>query len=103
MAIGVDSVCADWRVIDRPGAGGTFPQAEAGDRVVGYFDSATGNTHGFTQYGETSTDLDYPGAVETFAIGISGRKIVNHYHCDATAWIAAYYNIFHRTTDGGTT
>jgi probable HAF family extracellular repeat protein len=82
---GVESVHADWRVIDRPGADGTFPLAVAGDRIVGYFDNATGNTHGFLYDGRTWTDLDYPGAIDTYATGISGRKIVGYYHSDVAA------------------
>jgi len=87
ILVGASYTGGDWLIIDHPDGVGTFPRAVAGDRVVGYYERATGGDHGFVYDGKTWTDLDYPGALDTVASGISGKKIVGFYHTDPAAQV----------------
>lgn len=67
--------------IDFPGARDTFAYGinPKGD-VVGSYDDAGSNTHGFLLHGGTFTGIDFPGASFTVAFGISPQGDVVGYY-----------------------
>ncbi len=68
---------------DVPVSGATMTQLNdisANEQIIGVYDDAGGNEHGFLQVGATFTPIDYPGATLTSAWGInSPGQIVGTY------------------------
>jgi len=70
---------ARWTTLDYPGAIETRAHGIDGSNIVGYYEDASGSTHGFLYDGSNWTTLDYPGADGTAAHGIDGSNIVGYY------------------------
>ena len=67
--------------IDYPGALFSAPNG-VNDRgqVVGYWDDASGNIHGYLYSNGVYTSLDYPGAASTEAVGINNSGIISGWY-----------------------
>lgn len=72
-----------------PGASGTYGTQPNGinDRgqIVGLFDDASGDTHGFLKEDDKFTVFDFPGAVNTNPFGINNRGEIAGNYTTATA------------------
>jgi len=66
---------------DPSATGGTIPNGISGNNIVGQYEDASGNTHGFLYNGSTYTTLNDPSATNgTVANGISGNNIVGQFY-----------------------
>ena len=68
-----------------PGAGGlgtTAAGINASGQVVGYFGDANNASHGFLKYGSTLTQIDVPGATDTFSYAINNRSDMAGWYVD---------------------
>jgi hypothetical protein len=77
----------NWDTLEYPGAATTEVYGIEGERIVGKYNDADGDDHGFV-YDPTSnspwTQVDYPGAIETAVTGVSGDHLTGYY-IDASA------------------
>ena len=82
-----------------PGAAGfgtTAGGINAPGQVSGYFQDASGGFHGFLKHGSTFTQIDVPGATNTFAYAINNRQ-------DLAGWYEDQQHHFHGfVLSGGT-
>src|SRR5580658_2028994 len=74
-------VAQSFKTIDYPGATYTYANGiNAFSQIVGSWEDASFNSHGFLYSGGKFTSLDYPGASSTTAVGINNAgQIVGSY------------------------
>jgi probable HAF family extracellular repeat protein len=70
---GIASAQFNFTTIDVPDSTGTAANANSTHEVVGSFDDADGNTHGFVLSKGTYTQIDVPGASLTIVNGINAK------------------------------
>jgi hypothetical protein len=64
------------------GFGTTAGGINARGQVSGYFQDASGGFHGFLKHGSTFTQIDVPGATDTFAYAINNRTDLAGWYVD---------------------
>ncbi len=98
MALSGGAIAETYTSLTFPGASlRTVAWGVDGNNVVGYYQLSESNatTHGFRYNGSSFTTLNDPLADQTFALGISGTKIVGEY---TTASGASFGFIFNGTS-----
>ena len=67
--------------IDYPGALFSAPNGvNNSGEIVGYWEDASGNIHGYLYHNGVYTSLDYPGAASTEAVGINNSGIISGWY-----------------------
>jgi hypothetical protein len=65
--------------LNYPGALETFANGVSGGKIVGHYDNAVGQYHGFIYDGNKYASLDFPSSLSTVPIDIDGNNVVGYY------------------------
>jgi hypothetical protein len=89
------ALAGSYITLDKPGASQTYAHGINGNNIVGWYQDAPGNYHGFLYDGTDWTTLDMPGSTNTKLLDLDGSNIVGIYET------ASSKGIFYITVQAG--